>query len=121
MVQEPTQADALTKLQEQDDAGLAQLADQTGLSLRRRETAPTMPGMMGLTSVLSAQRGATKHPSRLETLYTEDGEILTAIIEGAESQADAERQLLAWLKRRRPDAVDLLSEILERAADAGAL
>lgn len=88
-----------------------------------------MPGMMGLSSVLSEQRGtspairarATKHPSRLETLYTEDGEILTAIIEGAESQADAERQLLAWLKRRRPDAVDLLSEILERAADAGAL
>lgn len=120
MVQEPTQTDALTKLQEQDDADLAQLADQTGLSLRR-ETAPAMPGMMGLTSVLSAQRGATKHPSRLETLYTEDGEILTAIIEGAESQADAERQLLAWLKRRRPDAVDLLSEILERAADAGAL
>lgn len=103
---------------ELEDEGITKLSEQTGLPLRRKEPAPAMPGMVGLSAPAAPKIRAAR---RLEALYAEEGEILTAIIEGAASAEDAERQLRAWLTRRRPDAADLLADILERAADAGAL
>ena len=120
---------------ELDDAGLAQLADQTGLSLRRRETAPPLsplsssaPALLSTTALGSiphvmpgAAHGTKSRTERLGELWAEDEDLLRSIIEGSATPEQAKRRLSKWLERHATDAVDLIDDILIRAAESEAL
>lgn len=109
--------------------------DDVGLSLRRRETAPPLshlsssaPAQLSSTALRSiphvmpgAAHGTKSRTERLGELWAEDEDLLRSIIEGSTTPEQAKRRLSKWLERHATDAVDLIDDILIRAAESEAL
>lgn len=58
---------------------------------------------------------------RFGELWAEDEDLLRSIIEGSATPEQAKRRLSKWLERHATDAVDLIDDILIRAAESKAL
>lgn len=88
----------------------------------------TTPALLSTTAlgtiphVMSgAAHGTKSRAERLGELWAEDEDLLRSIIEGSATPEQAKRRHSKWLERHAIDAVDLIDDILIRAAESEAL